>query len=182
MGFREAADPGIDPVDAAVGELQRLLHTDVGRDLGERRQPRQAVGRTDRVVVGDAVVSSALDVERSEVEATLPRRSEEEIPHVVNDPRVDLLGPRTGEVLHDRIDADLRQRSRVKESVAQQHGVADINAVRVQEIDVFAEHAVADAERHGGKLRRDAGVHVGPITSVGRDAVGAGPGRSQQRG
>ena len=164
--LREPGHPEIELVDAAVGLLERGLHGGVGSDLGEAGHLRQSIGDPDGVVVGQAVIPAALDVERGQIEAALPGGAEEEIPNVVDHLRVDLLGPVAGQILEQRVDAHLRDAPRIEEHILEPHFVANGVAIVVEELDVLAQHAVAEPERRRGKLRGDAGVYVGAVPAI----------------
>src|SRR5262249_33672720 len=69
MVFRQTSYPKIDVVDVAVELLELGLDVGIGRDLSKTGNLWQAVSGADGVVVGQAVVAAALDVERGQVEA-----------------------------------------------------------------------------------------------------------------
>src|SRR5262249_3824370 len=82
-------------------------------------------------------------------------------------------------------DAGRGHLGRVGEGVVQRDRIGDLPAVAVQELDVVAEHAVAEAEQGGGELGGDAGVGgaVGRVGVVGVVArVGGQRVRPEQRG
>src|SRR5258708_11733732 len=60
------------------------LHRGVRRDLRKARDLRQAIGRTRRVVVGQPVVATALDVQACQIERSEEHTSELQSPdHLV---------------------------------------------------------------------------------------------------
>jgi hypothetical protein len=65
--FRKPADPQVDVVNAAVERLELGRHGRIGSDLAEGGDARQANGLARRVVIGQPVVASALDVERRQL-------------------------------------------------------------------------------------------------------------------
>src|SRR5262249_22526659 len=167
----QGAHPQVDVVHAAVQVLQLLLDGLVGSDLAEARHPGQAVGGTDGVVVGQAVVPAALDVERGQVEAALPRLAEQEDLQLGDNLVVDLLGVVGRQVLQDRVHAALVDQGRVEEGIGEADFVELGGGVGVEELDVRGQQAVAQAEPGGRELGGDARVDVGVVAPVRRDDV-----------
>ena len=85
MVFGQCADPQVDVVDRAVQRFQRRLHFRVGRNLAERRHACESVCFTHCVVIGQAMITAPLDVERCQIEAALPWRTEQEVPQAIGD-------------------------------------------------------------------------------------------------
>ena len=102
------------------------LHGRVGVICAKLGDARQAVRRAGRVVVGQAVVAAALDVQRGQVEPALARLAEQEVAQAVDDLGVDLLGVRRGGVLQDAVDAGLLDHVRVEEGVGQSDLAIDV--------------------------------------------------------
>lgn len=71
-------------------------------------QSRQPIGRPKVVVVEQAVLAAALNVERRQIESALARRAKEKITQVVDDQHVVLLGYLRGEPLECQIDIQRR--------------------------------------------------------------------------
>ncbi len=113
------------------------------------------------------MIAAALNVERDEIEPAGARRAKQEVAHVVDDLRINFFGPIRGKVLQHRIDARFLNQAGIEEGVAQFNAFAHLVAVVVEEFDVGAEHAVADAEPDRGKLVGDARVDVGVVARIG---------------
>ena len=177
MVFRQSTDPQIDVVHITVQRSQLLLECRVGSDLGERRDLGQAVRRSGGVVVGQAVVSSALNVEGGEVEPSLSRCPEQEVLEAADDLRVDLFGPVRGEVLQDGVDPGFADQCGIEERILEQDRIANLVPLVVKEFDVISDHRVSHAESRCRELVRDAHIHVGLVPGVGPDRV-----RAEQRG
>ena len=84
----------------------------IGRDLAEARDRAQAVGFADGVVIGESMVAAALDIERRQVQAALPRCAEEEVAQAIDDLVVVFLRERRGGVLQNAVDSRLLEQSR----------------------------------------------------------------------
>ena len=86
----ECADPQIDVVDVRVYGCQGGLDIRVGADFSKAHLRRQGQSLAAIVVAGQAVVASALDIHRSEVEAAVGF-VKEEITDFVDHQGIDVL-------------------------------------------------------------------------------------------
>ncbi|CAB4936141.1 unannotated protein [freshwater metagenome] len=159
MVLGQPADPQVDVVDRSVQALQLRLDCHVRRDLIERTHPRQAVGRAHGVVVGQPVVTSALNVERCEVKAAGSGRAEEEVADVIDDQQVDLLSSSRGRSLEERVDIALVVRKRrIEDAGVEECGLQSDGSGRgrgsvvVQSCELTVEQAMAVPERCGCEL------------------------------
>src|SRR4051812_36013417 len=118
MVLDQRADEGINVIDNSVKGLELTLHCYVGRNLSKRRCFREAKILSHRVVVGQSMIASALDIDRWEVHAAGARRAKEKVPNIVDDERIhSLLYPRRKASQH-RVDIERRHDSWIEESVS----------------------------------------------------------------
>jgi len=87
--LRKCPDPQIDVFDVRISRRQARLHVRVGADFGEICSWREAHDLARDVVAGEAVVTTALNVERRQVETTRPRWSEQVISDIIDQLRID---------------------------------------------------------------------------------------------
>ena len=99
-------DPAIEVFHSSVGIGESGLQGDVGRELTEIVQRPEIVGLPHQpVVVEQAQVAAALDVERREIGAACARRTEADVAEAVHNVRVVFLGGLRREAFEDQIDA-----------------------------------------------------------------------------
>ena len=157
----QGADPEVDVVDAAVKRLRAWPARPVGRDLREARHPRQAVGGPDGVVVGQAVVAAALDVEAARSRPPAPGGPKRKL-RTLSTTLVS-TSEDGSEARYLRIGSmpSAGRSAGLKNASLSGDLVGDRQAVVVEELDVVAEQAVAEAEGGGRELVGDARVDVG---------------------
>src|SRR5437773_8267807 len=73
MVLGQSADPEIDVIDRAVERLQIGRQLAIGRDLAKARYLGQVIRGSHAVVVGQAIVAAALDVQARQVKPARPR-------------------------------------------------------------------------------------------------------------
>ena len=77
----------------------------------------------DTVDIGQTVVASPLNIERSQIEPPRTRRTEQKVPHAVDHLHVDLLGIRRRQVFEHRIDAKIIEQMGIEKRLGQRHFV-----------------------------------------------------------
>ena len=174
MILGQHADPHVDVVDRFVSRRQFVLDRDVVADVGERFDAFQAHRFAGGVVIGQPVVASALDVQGRQIEAARTGRAEQEVPHVVDQVRVDLLLGRRRQPLEDRVDAAVNDRRRIEERVTQRDrtGFGDA-AIVVQAGEFAGQRRVAVPERRRGEQVADRRIDRRIVTLVAFDGVAA---------
>jgi hypothetical protein len=177
----KASNPQLHSVHGDVGSLERALHRQVAGDLGKGTDRWQLVRNTRFRIARETVVTTALNVEGGKVMAGAAKVGEQEAAYVLNDLGVDLLATVAGQVLEHGLDARLAQNAGVEERVAEAHLGEHSVAVVVQELQVGAQHAVAQAKRGGTELGADAGVDAAAVAGIRREICGAENGGQELR-
>ena len=148
----------------------------VRADLAEAAHLLEANGCAQAVVVGDAVITAALDVASRQIHrgdgAVLINASttaKEEITQPIHQLGVDLLGDHLAGAIDDRVEPAFEQVLHIEERVLQRNGRFGV-AVGADLGEVIGDQGVANPETSSGELGADARIHGVVVALIGLDA------------
>ena len=104
MILRQHSNPSVDVVHGLVQILQCCSERRIGCDLGEIAQPLQSKVGAHGVVVAQAMVAAALNIQRAKIKSTGSWRAEQKIAQRINDLGVRDLLRVDGKVADDWIN------------------------------------------------------------------------------
>ena len=95
--------------------------------------------------------SAALNVQRNQIKPPGSGRTEKEIPHVIDHPRVDSLGTLNGKSTKNRIRSQFFKPFRLEKGILQGQRISPHGSVLVDQLQIGGKHRVAHPKRSSGK-------------------------------